>query len=420
MAPVRPSIAKIQIDTDSLDQKIRLISETGTTRLAYSQDDVRGRAVVMDLMRQVGLAVSVDAAGNIVGRRHGKDQLPPIAFGSHVDTVRNGGHYDGILGVMAAIECVKSLQDSDYTTIHPLEVLVFANEEGQRFGALCGSRALVGAITPHDLAQADETGHTLAEAIRVIGGDPGQLAKIVRKPADIAAFIELHIEQGGTLDAAGIPIGIVEGISGISHTRVRITGAAAHSGTTTMELRKDALTAAAQLVILVQRAALERRCQVATVGQMNVLPNAVNVIPAEVTLTVEVRDMQSERIAAARKYLREHAEQIALNSRVKIEFSEDQPIESVPCSPLVQESIERACVNLGLNYQKLPSGAGHDAQIMAKLAPMGMIFVPSSEGISHSPLEFTSPEDCARGTQVLLQTILHLDETLSSAPRSHE
>ena len=412
MAPVRPSARTAQIDSASLYRRIQLISRTGTTRLAYSEEDVRGRAVVMDMMRQVGLSVSIDPAGNIVGRRPGRERRSPLAVGSHVDTVRNGGLYDGILGVMAAIECVGVLQEAGYTTAHPLELIVFANEEGQRFGALCGSRALVGSLGTDDLALVDETGRTLAEAIRSIGGDPTRLPVTVRKNGEIAAFVEVHIEQGGTLEKARVPIGIVEGISGISYTDVRVIGAANHSGTTAMELRKDALVGAAELVLCVQRVALEKRCHVATVGQLIVNPNATNIIPGEVDCTIEVRDLEREKILATLKHIRKCGQEIAFRSNIKIEFSDRKLIESVPCSPLVREAIARSCVDLGFKFQTLPSGAGHDAQMMAKLAPTGMIFVPSTGGISHSPREFTSSEDCARGAQVLLETILRLDDTL--------
>ena len=388
------------------------MSHTGPTRLAYSEEDVRGRAVAIDMMREVGLRVSIDAAGNIVGRRPGHEQLPSLACGSHLDTVRNGGNYDGILGVMAAIECVATLQEAGHRTVHPLEVIVFANEEGQRFGALCGSRAMVGALGADDLAHADETGRTLAEAIQSIGGNPAQLPGAVRKTGDIAVFVELHIEQGGTLEQARVPIGIVEGISGISYTDVRIFGSANHSGTTAMELRKDALAGAAELVLCVQRAALDKRCQVATVGQLVVVPNSTNIIPGKVTLTIEVRDLDRKKTMATMKHLHERAQEIALRSGVQIEFSARTPIDSVPCSSLVRQTIEQSCVDLGFEFQTLPSGAGHDAQMMAKLAPIGMIFVPSMGGISHSPREFTSSEDCARGAQVLLESILRLDEAL--------
>jgi N-carbamoyl-L-amino-acid hydrolase len=415
MAPVRPFALTAQIDSVSLYERIQLISRTDTTRLAYSEEDVRGRAVVMEMMQNVGLNVSVDAAGNIVGRRPGRERRPPLAFGSHVDTVRNGGIYDGILGVMAAVECVGVLQKVGYTTAHPLELIVFANEEGQRFGALCGSRALVGSLRADDLARVDESGRTLAEAIQSVGGDPAQLPSAVREEGDIAAFVELHIEQGGTLEKAGVPIGIVEGISGISYTDVRVTGTANHSGTTTMGLRKDALIAAAELVLCVQRAALEKRCHVATVGQLTVSPNATNVIPGEVTFTIEIRDLDREKILASLKHIRECGQQIAFRSKIEIEFSDRKLIDPVPCSQVVRDAIVRSCADLGLQFQTLPSGAGHDAQMMAQLGPTGMIFVPSTGGISHSPGEFTTSEDCARGTQVLLETIVRLDDTLANA-----
>jgi len=413
MALVRPSAQTAQVDGASLYNRIQLIGHTGQTRLAYSQEDIRGRAVAIDMMREVGLTVSIDPAGNIVGRRPGRERRSPLVFGSHVDTVRNAGLYDGILGVMAGIECVGVLQEAGYVTAHPLELIVFANEEGQRFGALCGSRAVVGALGPDDLTRVDETGRTLAEAIQSIGGDPEQLSSAVRKAGEIAAFVELHIEQGGTLEKAGLPIGIVEGISGISYTDVRVMGAANHSGTTAMELRKDALVAAAELVLCVQRAALEKRCHVATVGQLIVSPNATNIIPGEVAFTVEVRDLEQKKILEMMKHIRECGQEIAFRSNINIEFSDRKLIESVPCSPLVRDAIVRSCAELGFKFQMLPSGAGHDAQMMARLAPTGMIFVPSTEGVSHSPREFTSSEDCARGAQVLLETILHLDDTLA-------
>lgn len=420
MAPVRPSARKAQIDGASLYRRIQLMSETGPTRLAYSEEDVRGRSVVIAMMREVGLRVSIDAAGNIVGRRPGRQPIPPLAFGSHVDTVRNGGHYDGILGVMAAIECIGALQEAGQETEHPLEIIVFSNEEGQRFGALCGSRAMVGALGEDDLAHADESGRTLAEAIRSIGGDPTRLPSTVRNAGDLAAFVELHIEQGGTLEQARVPIGIVEGISGISYSDVRIAGSANHSGTTAMELRKDALASAAELVLCVQRAALDKRCHVATVGQLAVSPNATNIIPGEVTLTIEVRDLDPKKMMATVEHLRECAQGIAFRSGVQIEFLSRAPIESVPCSDVVREAIMGSCAELGFKFQTLPSGAGHDAQMMAKLAPIGMIFVPSMGGISHSPREFTSSEDCARGAQLLLESILRLDEVLPELAGSAE
>jgi N-carbamoyl-L-amino-acid hydrolase len=418
MALVRPSARNMQIDSASLYQRIETIHKVGSTRLAYTAEDIQGRSVTVEMMRQVGLEVSIDAAGNIVGRRAGRKTLPPVVFGSHVDTVRNGGRYDGILGVMAAIESVAVLQEANHETQHPLELIVFANEEGQRFGALCGSRAVVGALGPEDLEVADETGFTLAQAIDAVGGDARRLSSALRNPGEMAAYVELHIEQGGSLEKARVPIGVVEGISGISHTDVHIKGRAAHSGTTSMEIRRDALVAAAELVLCVQNAARDKRCQVATVGRLNVQPNSVNIVPGEVSLTFEVRDLEREKISSTVAHLRECGEAIALRSSVQMEFSERRTIEPVPCSTTVQEAIMSACADLGLKYLKMPSGAGHDAQMMAKLGPIGMIFVPSKDGVSHSPGEFTSSDDCAHGAQVLLETILRLDETLAGSSES--
>jgi N-carbamoyl-L-amino-acid hydrolase len=398
-----------EIDGSALIRRIDAISRVGTTRLAYTEDDIRGRSVVAEMMREAGLEVHTDPAGNIVGRRAGKKSLPPLVVGSHIDTVRNGGRYDGILGVMAGIECVSALRGAGYTTYHPLEVIVFANEEGQTFGALCGSRAIAGLLGAKDLAYTDGANRTLADAILAVGGDPSRLLAAERKRGDVAAFIELHIEQGGVLESAGIPIGIVEGISGIAYTDVRVIGTANHSGTTVMDLRKDALVAASELVLSVQQSAFAGNCRVATVGRMRVLPNATNIIPGEVTLTIEIRDLERENILSTLHHIRSCSAAITQRSGVQFEFSDRALIEPVLCSPLVREAIRQSCDDLGLEFRAMPSGAGHDAQMMARIGPMGMIFVPSIGGVSHSPQESTSAEDCIRGARVLLQTILHLD-----------
>lgn len=386
------------------------MAEVATTRLAYSEEDVRGRQLVMEMMREVGLAVSVDAAGNILGRRAGSHNRPPILFGSHIDTVREAGRFDGVLGVVAAIECVAVLQAADTLTSHPLEVVIFANEEGQNFGALCGSRAAVGDINSEDLERRDGSGRTLGEAIRSVGGNPEELGSSVYKAGRFAAFIELHIEQGGELDRLGIPIGTVEGISGIQHTNVLISGVANHSGTTTMEGRHDALAAAAELVLAVRKMAMQQHaCRVANVGRLVVSPNSVNIVPGAVDLTVELRDMQATRIASAMEEIKGQTGDIAERYGVSFKFLDRKFMEPVPAHPAVLAAIEESCRALHFPFQRIPSGAGHDAQMMARITPMGMIFVPSVGGISHSSKEFTEAEDCARGAEVLLETILRLD-----------
>jgi beta-ureidopropionase / N-carbamoyl-L-amino-acid hydrolase len=413
MSLVGQSADVLRIDGASLLQRIQHIASTGTTRLAYSKEDLNARSIVKEMMREVGLEVSIDPAGNIIGRREGRRKLPALMFGSHVDTVRNGGRYDGILGVMAAMECVQALRKAKQFTNHSLEVVVFANEEGQLFGALCGSRAMAGLLETDELQRKDGTSRTLAEAIADIEGDSARLAAAVRKKGEIAAFVELHIEQGGELESSGFPIGIVEGISGISYTDVRITGAANHSGTTVMKMRRDALVAASQLVLKVQQVATEGRCRVATVGQMTVFPNATNIIPGEVALTIEIRDLERQRILDTLNEIQQWGRTVTDRSGIKFDFTDRTLIDPVPCSEVVKNAILQSCVDLGLKFRPMPSGAGHDAQMMARLGPMGMIFVPSSGGISHSPKEFTSAEDCIRGADVLLQTILHLDRILS-------
>jgi N-carbamoyl-L-amino-acid hydrolase len=399
-----------RIHASSLQRRIDRLAEVATTRLAYSEEDIRGRQLVMEMMREVGLEVSIDAAGNILGRRAGSRNLPAIMFGSHIDTVREAGRFDGVLGVMAAIECIALLEAADSLTLHPLEVVIFANEEGQNFGALCGSRAAVGDISSEDLERSDASGRTLSDAIGSVGGKPEELRSSVYAEGRFRAFVELHIEQGGELDRLGIPIGSVEGISGIQHTDVLIMGVANHSGTTTMEARHDALAAAAELVLVVRKMASElHSCRVATVGRLVASPNSVNIVPGSVELTVEIRDMQATRIARTMEEIKVKAEDIAERYGVSFEFLDRKFMEPVPAHPAVLDAIEQSCLALQLPFQRIPSGAGHDAQMMARITPMGMIFVPSVGGISHSAKEFTEAEDCARGAEVLLETILRLD-----------
>jgi N-carbamoyl-L-amino-acid hydrolase len=399
-----------RIHASNLQRRIDRLAEVATTRLAYSEEDIRGRQLAIEMMREAGLGVRIDAAGNILGRRAGTSLLPAIMFGSHIDTVREAGRFDGVLGVAAAIECVAVLEAAGTRTKHPLEVVIFANEEGQNFGALCGSRAVVGDISSDDLKRSDASGRTLSEAIRSIGGEPEALQSSLWGKGRICAFLELHI------DRLGIPVGSVEGISGIQHTDVLISGVANHSGTTTMEARHDALVAAAELVLAVRKMATDQHsCRVATVGRLVVSPNSVNIVPGAIELTVEIRDMQATRIARTMEEVRTQADGIAARYGVSFEFLERKFMEPVPAHPAVLEAIEESCDALDLPFQRIPSGAGHDAQMMARIAPMGMIFVPSVGGLSHSAKEFTEAEDCARGAEVLLHTILRLDRVWDEA-----
>ncbi|MBS1854480.1 MAG: Zn-dependent hydrolase [Acidobacteria bacterium] len=380
----------------------------GVSRVAYTDADLAGRAYVRKLIEQAGLAPRIDAAGNILARRAGADDsLAPVLFGSHIDSVPSGGNFDGALGTLAAIEAVQTLHDSGIATRRPLEIVVWQNEEGYAFNnGLEGSRAAAGEMDPHELA-AVWNGMTRADAIRKIGGDPERLADARRARGSFACYLELHIEQGGSLDKAHIPIGVVEGIVAIDRYEVEIRGFANHAGTTPMPDRRDALVAASFLTIAVNE--IVRRDpgrQVGTVGQIEVSPNVPNIVPGRVKLVIELRDLSSRKIAAIGEEIRSRALEIARRTGTGIEMRAAAHHDEALADPEVQRSIEAAAAKLGLASRRLPSGAGHDAQMMARLGPMGMIFVPSVGGISHSPNELSRWEDCANGANVLLLTVL--------------
>ena len=376
----------------------------GVSRVAYSDADVAGRKFAMGLMRTAGLDPRIDAAGNITAVRRGSDPaLQPILFGSHIDSVPSGGNFDGDLGSLSAIEVMHTLHDQNLTTRHPLRVVIWQNEEG----GLVGSRIAAGESP--DLAR-KYNGVPLADGLRKIGGDPARLAQARIAPGSIRCYLELHIEQGGTLDQAGIPIGVVEGIVSIDEYAVEIRGFANHAGTTPMPERRNALLAAARLIEAVQQVVTrEPGRQVGTVGHIEVYPNATNVVPGLVKHSLELRDLSAEKIARLGEEIRRQAQQIARETHTEITITHLENDPPAMANPQIQAQIEQAAAGLGLKTMRLPSGAGHDAQMMAKLGPMGMIFVPSVGGISHSPRELTRWSDCANGANVLLQTILRMD-----------
>ena len=379
----------------------------GASRVAYSDADKQGREYVLGLMKSAKLDVKIDAAGNLIGQRAGSaGGLAPLLFGSHVDTVPEGGNYDGVVGSISAIEVAQTLAENNVTTRHPLEVVIFQNEEG----GLIGSRAMDGELTERELDLVSRSGKTIREGIKFIGGDPSKLAEVRRKKGDIAAYLELHIEQGGTLDAEKIKIGVVEGIVGINWWDVTIEGFANHAGTTAMNNRHDALLAAAKFIEAVNRVvtSLPGR-QVGTVGRINALPGAPNVIPGKVVLSLELRDLDAAKINMVFEKIQAEAQKIASDSKTKFDFKEINVNIPAPTDPQIRSSISDAARELGLTTKLMPSGAGHDAQDMARLGPVGMIFVPSVGGISHSPREFSRPEDIANGANVLLHTLLKLD-----------
>jgi beta-ureidopropionase / N-carbamoyl-L-amino-acid hydrolase len=379
----------------------------GVSRVAYSDADRAARDYVMGLMRAARLEPQIDAAGNIIGRRAGRDaRLPPVLFGSHIDSVPEGGNYDGDVGSLGAIEVAQTLAENGVVTRHPLEVIVFQNEEG----GLIGSRAVSGDLAERELDLVSRSGRTIRDGIRFIGGDPDRLASVRRARGDIAAYLELHIEQGGFLDAERVDIGVVEGIVGINWWDVTIEGFANHAGTTPMDRRRDAMLAAAKFIESVNRVVTTvPGRQVGTVGRIQALPGAPNVIPGKVVLSLELRDLDAAKIAMLYQRIRAEAGRIADASGTRFDFKEINVNVPAPTDPRVRVLIAESARALGLSTKLMPSGAGHDAQDMARLGPVGMIFVPSVGGISHSPREFSRPKDIENGANVLLGAVLGVD-----------
>jgi N-carbamoyl-L-amino-acid hydrolase len=381
--------------------------EGGISRVAFSKADRAARELAMSWMREAGLSVRVDAAANLIGRREGEDRtLPPLLFGSHLDSVPDGGNYDGQVGSVAAIEVAQCLKEKGVGTRHPIEVVVFTNEENGK----TGSRAMAGELQEGELSLPSHTEKSIAEGISFLGGDPARIDEARRKPGEVFAFLELHIEQGAVLDRRGIDVGVVEGIVGIERWNVRVDGFANHAGTTPMDERQDALLTASRIVEAVNRIAVETKGRhVATVGKITPHPGAPNVIPGRVDLTLEVRDLEMEKIGEIRTAIEAEANRIASKNGTRVSFEKYYESRGAPADERLRQVIRRSAESLGLSTHSLPSGAGHDAQSLALIAPMGMIFVPSVGGVSHSPKELTSEEDCEAGANVLLQSILATD-----------
>jgi N-carbamoyl-L-amino-acid hydrolase len=382
--------------------------EGGVSRVAFSDADIAGREYVKSLMRGAGLEVHIDVAGNIIGRRAGSEPgLPVIMTGSHIDSVPQGGNYDGDVGVLGAIEVAELLKAHAIATRHPFEFVVFTDEEG----GTVGSQAMAGRLGAAAFDLASHSGLKIGDGIRAVGGDPARIAEARRAPGSLAAFVELHIEQGAILAESGIDIGVVEGIVGIRWWDVTVEGVANHAGTTPMDRRRDALVTAAELTLAVNRIATTTPgTQVATVGRIQAQPGAPNVIPGRVDMSLEIRDLATAKMESVFQAVETDARRIADARGTAIRFAEvDLALEPAPTDERLRAVIESAAASLGLSHWRMPSGAGHDAQDMAHVAPMGMIFVPSQGGISHAPQEYTTPADIANGADVLLRTLLSID-----------
>lgn len=392
--------------------RIGSTSTRGVTRFALTEGDRQAREWLQARAKEHNLISHLDAVGNLfIYAEGGGQEQPPVIIGSHVDTVQNGGRYDGALGVLAGLESLIRLQETKTALARPVWLAVWTEEEGSRFrGGLVGSRAFIGEVSAAEMNDPDASGVTLADALREWGLNPEDVPSVVRKPGQVHAYVELHIEQGAKLEVANLQIGVVTGIVGIRRYDVSVKGQANHAGTTPMHLRHDALVAAALMVQAVEQAvkASGHADAVGTVGKLQVYPGGVNVVPGQVDFSLEIRDIDSgvmDELAAA---LQTKLQEIAALRGVELYWEPAADVKPSPLAETVQQTIADVTNDLGYSWQSMPSGAGHDAQHLARICPTGMIFVPSKGGISHSPAEFTADDDCVRGANVLLNTIIRL------------
>jgi N-carbamoyl-L-amino-acid hydrolase len=417
-----PVTTASHIDAGRLQANLEHLSEIGRdpaggiTRLGLSQAELDAHAYAVSLMKDAGLSVRTDAAGNVFGRREGSRQLPVLLFGSHLDSVPHGGAYDGSLGALGAIEVIRALNAAHVTTRHPLEVVVWTNEEGVHFGiSAFGSSIAAGSIGLEVLDRRDDQGESVANWLRRYGQDPAKLLSARIAPRSLAAIVELHIEQGPNLEEGKIPIGVVQGIVGLRRWMCVATGATNHAGTTPMDRRHDALAAAARELLAVRDSVrAEAGRQVGTVGYMRAEPGAPNVIAGRVEFPYELRDLDAAKIERMRARTQLRFADIDREEGTTTVCTEVNHIDPALGDPAIQATIHDAARSAGLAAMDLPSGAVHDAGEISHLAPMGMIFVPSHAGISHAPGEFTQPADLANGVEVLYRTILLLDSRLDA------
>ena len=373
----------------------------GLTRVYLSPQHAEANRLVGSWMREAGLAVHVDAAGNLVGRREGdRPGLPCLMLGSHLDSVRNAGRYDGMLGVLTAIECVEALGDRPLP--FAIEVVGFGDEEGVRFQAtMLGSRAIAGTFDPALLDLQDAAGVSLRAALAAFGLDPAAIGSAARRREDVLAYVEYHIEQGPVLEAEGLPVGVVTAINGQQRFRVQIDGMAGHSGTVPMRLRQDALAAAAECVLAAERIATGVPDAVATVGQLAPSPGATNVIAGRAVFSVDVRSPRDADRAAVAAAILAECRAIAARRRVTIDIVQTHELASCGCAGWLQAQLSAAIAADGHRVVALPSGAGHDAMAMVALTDVAMLFLRCRDGISHHPAESITAEDAATGARVL-------------------
>lgn len=406
-------VSSLEINGERLMRRLRELAEIGpiegggVSRLALTDADKAGRDLVVTWMRDLGLEVSIDAIGNVVATGRGRTDGPPVMTGSHIDTVATGGIYDGNLGVLSGLEVIETLAERGIVTDRPLSVAFFTNEEGARFPPdMMGSLCYVGGMT------VEEAMSTAAADGAVVGDELERIGYRGPMPCPGPAphaFVEYHIEQGPVLEEEGLAVGAVEGVQGISWTEVTIEGQSNHAGTTPMRLRRDAGLAAGEVAVAVRRIARELGGdQVGTVGSIRLHPSLVNVVAARAVVTVDLRNTDEQALQEAERRLAAELDRIAEAEGVTVTTRSTARFEPVTFDPAVVDLVASTAADMGLSVRRMPSGAGHDAQMMARVCPTGMVFVPSVKGISHNPAEHTEPEDLVAGANVLLRTLVKL------------
>lgn len=408
-------------DTDHMAFLIDTFSQIGgdedggVTRLAFSREDLKAREEFIDILKnELQLKVRTDALGNIFARREGKHpDWPVIMTGSHLDSVRNGGKFDGPAGVFSALEIFRVLNQLNIETEHPFELVVLTSEEPNTFGiSTFGSRGLVGLLTKKDLEPIrDDRGKEFRSALEFIGGDLDRIANAVRKPGEIEYFVELHIEQMPYLDREKKDIGVVGGVTGIYREAISVHGVASHCGTTPMDGRRDALCAASKIILDIEAAArAENGRAVATVGHMTIFPNSINITPEKVVLDAEIRSFYPDRIKRIIGKIEESVSVVQKERKIHVDRRVTYDSPPTNFSPTVIQAIKKSADSLGFETKELISMAGHDASHMNRITDAGMIFIPCKDGLSHCPAEYTETESIIKGSQCLLKTLLILDQ----------
>jgi beta-ureidopropionase / N-carbamoyl-L-amino-acid hydrolase len=420
--PASPLLPNIAINRRRLLRDLNAVSRIGigdhgsVTRLVFSIKELRSRQFLIHQMRQIGLQIHIDRIGNIFGRLDGQNaKAPALLVGSHLDTVLHGGKFDGTMGVIAALEAVRTLKEQKIVLQSPVEVVCFVGEESSRFGySTLGSSLVAGEVHAKDLAYAaDAQGNKLADILASMGIHRNNLRSMRRDPSTVKAYLELHIEQGPILEAKKKPIGIVTSIAAPTRFRVVFTGQADHSGTTPMEMRKDALVAASKLIVAVEEICrryshIEKGRVVGTVGAMKIEPGVINAIPGKAELSVDIRSITAAAKRRVVRLVQARVRKIAGRRKIRAEILPLREEDPVPLDKRLIRLLQECCESRNIAYEIMPSGAGHDAMQMAKVTPAAMLFIPSRRGISHSPLEWSEPGDICLGAQLLLDSIVRI------------